>query len=118
MLRLGCAAAFGMMMLVAPAVGMAAAGARGDANNLVPNPSVEELDGKQPKGWRTEKWNGEGAFECADVGHTGRHSLCISSTGGADVAWTTNVPLEAYSIYRLSAWIKTENVKVTNGRGR
>ncbi|GMV97868.1 MAG: hypothetical protein AMXMBFR83_22230 [Phycisphaerae bacterium] len=83
----------------------------------VPNPSFEQADGNRPRGWRTQRWGGDGVFEYAQTGRTGGRSVAISSERGGDVAWTTTVAVEPYSIYRLSAWIKTENVKVSNGRG-
>ncbi len=83
------------------------------AQNPVPNPSFEQAEGREsrrPRGWRTETWGGEGTFSHANVGRTGNRSVELASQSGADIAWAANVPVEPYSRYRLSGWIKTENV--------
>ena len=86
------------------------------ANDL-PNGSFEQEQKGRPLAWRTEKWAGSGKFEYAETGHTGKRSLMISAEKGGDLAWTTRVVVEPYATYRLSGWIKTENVKSKNGRG-
>jgi len=85
--------------------------------NLLPNPSFETQTDGQPAGWKTQTWGGEGAFGYADIGRTGKRSLMISSQQGADVGWSAVVPVEPNSTYRLSAWIKTENVRAPSARG-
>ena len=88
------------------------------AQNPVPNPSFEQADGRRPRAWRSETWGGEGVVNHANVGHTGSRSVELSSEKGADISWTVNVPVEPFTRYRLSGWIKTENVKpVEGGRG-
>ena len=88
-----------------------------DLSNALPNSSFEhQMDGK-PVGWSTGRWSGEGTFVYADMGRTGKHSLVISSGAGADIGWHTTVDVEPHSTYRLSAWIKTENVELVEGRG-
>ncbi len=88
---------------------------RSDAG--LPNASFENSDGQRPAHWEPYTWNGEGAFEYAEVGRTGKRSVMIASEEGADVAWHARVPVEPFSTYRLSGWIKTENVKPAGGRG-
>jgi alpha-N-arabinofuranosidase len=85
--------------------------------NLIANPSFETDAKGKPAKWATEVWRGEASFEYAAVGRTGGRSVMIASDAGADAGWKINVPVEPYAKYRLSAWIKTENIKVTNGRG-
>ncbi len=87
------------------------------ARNFVPNPSFEQASRDNPRSWRREQWGGQGAFEYATVGRTGQRSVMISSERGADIGWAATVTVEPYSQYRLSGWIKTEDVKATNGRG-
>jgi hypothetical protein len=42
----------------------------------------------------------------------------LSSDQGGDLSWTATVPVEPFTRYGLSGWIKTENVKpVEGGRG-
>lgn len=85
------------------------------AQNPVPNPSFEQAEGRRPRGWRTETWGGAGTFSHASVGRTGSRSAELASERGADISWTANVPVEPYARYRLSGWIKTENVQPVNG---
>ena len=85
--------------------------------NLLNNPSFEDRAGDQPVGWRPDRWGGEAAFEYADIGHSGKHSMLISSEKGADAGWASTLAVDAYSTYRLSGWIKTEEVSLRGGRG-
>ena len=83
--------------------------------NLLPNPSFETADGKNPAGWRTGQWGGKGQWHWAETGRTGDRAVCIESADGADIAWTASAPVEPFARYRLSAWIKTENVETKGG---
>jgi alpha-N-arabinofuranosidase len=85
------------------------------AQNPVPNPSFEQAEGRRPRGWRTETWGGTGTFSHANVGRTGSRSVELASERGADISWTANVPVEPFAQYRLSGWIKTENVQLVSG---
>jgi len=97
----------------------AAAHAAKPPANLLPNGSFEQAgSGKakgRPDGWRHEKWAGKGAWHWAEVGHTGGRSVAIASTDGADIGWSINRPVEPFARYRLSGWIKTENVGTRKG---
>lgn len=85
--------------------------------NVIPNASFEDGTPKGPRGWRTYTWNGQANFEYVPAGRTGNRCVAISSTVGADAAWYIRVPVEPFARYRLSGWIKTENVDVKGGRG-
>ncbi len=85
--------------------------------SVLSNGSFEQQRDGRPEGWRTEKWNGDGVFEAAPTGRTGQRSVSIASEKGADIGWAASVPVESFARYRLSGWIKTENVQVKNGRG-
>lgn len=86
---------------------------------VIVNGSFEEEDGGAPRGWRIARFQrSPGATLTIDrIGHTGQASARVSSADGADVAWTEIVPVRPYAKYRLSAWIKTENVEAGTGRG-
>jgi len=86
-------------------------------DNLLPNPSFEESHRDQPVGWKTHTWGGEAQFQLSDAARTGQRSLLLTSEQGADAAWYAVVPVRPFSTYRLSAWIKTENVEALDGRG-
>ncbi len=93
------------------------AGGQAAETNPVPNPSFEEAGNRGPRGWRQERWNGQGTASLATPGRTGNRSVQIASTEGADMAWAAQVPVEPFARYRLAAWIKTEGVQPSNGRG-
>ena len=96
------------------AAGQAPAGAQA---SLVPNPSFEEMDGEQPRGWKTAVFRRSAEFGVDEVAHSGKRSAKISSREGGDAAWTTIVPVKPYSKYRLAGWIKTENLEPGTSRG-
>jgi alpha-N-arabinofuranosidase len=106
------------------------AGAPGAADELagvtqfVANGSFEEMDGENPKGWRPRRWQREseavfavGPFAAGPAAHTSERSVMISSEKGADASWVTTVPIRPYSRYRLSGWVKTENLVPGTSRG-
>ncbi len=85
---------------------------------FVKNGSFEEMDGERPAGWRPRRWQrGEATFKVESPGRTGERCVLISSEAGADASWVTSVPVRPYSRYRLSGFIKTENVEPGSGRG-
>ncbi len=84
--------------------------------NLLPNPSFEEMNGANPKGWEPRTYSGKADFALdTAVAHSGKNSLRISSTEGGDVGWYVEVPLDANSSYVLSGWIKTEKLETIRG---
>ncbi|OGD20526.1 MAG: hypothetical protein A2W03_02220 [Candidatus Aminicenantes bacterium RBG_16_63_16] len=85
---------------------------------LVVNGSFEEMDGQNPRGWQPRLWQRTGAtLSVEPSGHSGGRSVMISSEKGADASWVAAVPIKPYSRYRLSGWIKTENLVPGTGRG-
>jgi len=86
--------------------------------NLLPNASFEDASGEKPARWDTNRWGGKGEFTYAKIGRTGERCVMISSEEGADIGWFTTVPVQPYSTYRLTGWIKTENVTTTVEGGR
>ena len=87
------------------------------AANSVPNPSFERSSDGSPKGWTKRRWGGKGEFEYVKGGRTGSRCVALSSKEGADISWLAVCPVKPFSVYRLSGWIKTENVVATTGRG-
>jgi len=85
--------------------------------NVLANPSFEQAADTRPAGWEPYTWGGKGEFQHAKLGRTGNRSVMIASQAGADVAWHAKLPVEPFSTYRLSGWIKTENVECHGGRG-
>ncbi|MFH1943985.1 MAG: alpha-L-arabinofuranosidase, partial [bacterium] len=87
---------------------------------IIPNPSFEESEDGAPKYWKSYRWTSrsEAQFEhsLSGRGEEGR-SVMIASEKGADASWSGNVPVRPFSTYRLSGWIKTENLASKTGRG-
>jgi alpha-L-arabinofuranosidase len=87
------------------------------AQGLIPNASFEQVEGNRPVGWQSRTWAGRANFALSDMAHTGKHSVQITSEAGADASWYVVVPVRPHSTYRLSAWVKTENIVQTTGQG-
>ena len=88
-----------------------------EARDLAPNPSFERAEGDRPAGWRRQTWDGQAVLRHETVGRTGDRSVSIASERGADASWMATVQVEPFARYRLSAWIKTDNVRSSSGRG-
>jgi putative membrane-bound dehydrogenase-like protein len=87
-------------------------------DNLIQNPSFESERDGQPNRWRTSTHSGRGEFSLAHTGRTGGRSVQISSESGGDLSWATRVRVKPRTDYRLSGWIKTENIqKIQGARG-
>lgn len=97
------------------AAGVNDAGGGGAGLNLVPNPGFEAANAGKPAPWYESRWNGDGAFSTSDVSHSGKSSVKITSEKGGDISWQCRVPVEMMSRYKLSGWIKTENLEPQNG---
>jgi len=80
------------------------------------NTSFEEGTGAGPAGWRKVMYGGDGEYEYVEGGRTGKKCVMLSSDSGADIAWFVTAAVKPRSRYRLSGWIKTENVKSTGQR--
>ena len=86
--------------------------------NALANPSFEDLEAGAPKGWFKATHQPRGVLEAdAAAAHGGGRSARISSTEGGDLSWSQIAAVKPYSKYRLSGWIKTQDVKPL-GRAR
>lgn len=82
-----------------------------DDVNLVANPGFEESEGDQPAGWETRTWSGEPRFSYdAQGGRDGSAAVCIESESGADASWSFRIRVRPETRYRITAWIRTENL--------
>jgi putative membrane-bound dehydrogenase-like protein len=86
-----------------------------DTTNLVPNPSFEIAQGTRPARWTVRTYSGSAVAALERSGHTGQRSLSISSETGADTSMSIDVPVDPYTDYRLSGWIRTEDLKGAMG---
>jgi alpha-N-arabinofuranosidase len=85
---------------------------------FVANGSFEELEGENPNGWTPRRWQrAEATFAVEPAGHGGNRSVLISSEKGADASWVAVVPVRPYSRYKLSGWIKTQDLVPGSSRG-
>ena len=83
--------------------------------NLLENSSFEEIG---PTGWKQIKWGkNDAAFITGAQGRAGGSSIGIAAETGGNAAWTTRVKVTPKTDYRLSGWIKTEDVHKSTGRG-
>ena len=106
---------FAVVCLVVGFCGAVAGLAAEAGENLLQNSSFERADGQKPADWSTTTWGGRADFGYASVGRTGSRSVMIESADGADASWSQMVTVKPYYRYRLSAWIKTENVERSEG---
>ncbi len=106
---------------VLPALGaccvLIAAAARAEPANLAPNADFEQASNDSPDGWAPRTWDGDGDFTYPEDGRDGGRAVGIASREGGDLSWTAQVPVEPNSLYRLSGWIRTENLEPGTGRG-
>jgi alpha-L-arabinofuranosidase len=105
-----------LMTLVSCAPQQQAARPEGPAN-LIVNGSFELGTGKNPDGWQPDTWNGQGLFAWVPEGRGGGKCVRIVSTAGGDISWKQTVTVRPSTEYRLSAWIRTENVVPGTAKG-
>ena len=84
--------------------------------NRLPNAAFEMGKDGTPDAWKTQAWGGQARFAWGDGGRSGQ-ALEVASESGADAGWYCMIPVEPYSKYRLSAWVKTIGVEKGTGRG-
>lgn len=87
------------------------------ALDTIVNASFEETQGGKIVGWAPKTWEGRAKFDHSESAHDGSRSLMVSSVDGADAGWQGFAVVRPYSKYRFTAWVKTEGVAVTNGKG-
>ncbi len=83
------------------------------------NPSIEVLDANnRPASWILEpapRGNEvPGGEASSEVAHMGKHSLLLSGSGRS---WTNKTLVRPYATYRLSGWIRTQDVPASSDRG-
>ena len=81
------------------------------AGNLLANASFEEVLEERPSEWRVMTHGGRAQSSVAEAARTGRRSAKLQSEQGADVSWSTRVAVKPRTDYRLTGWIRTENVR-------
>jgi alpha-N-arabinofuranosidase len=105
-------------LIVLLAVGTAGyALAAGAENQLLRNSSFKNIRDDRPAAWRATPFGGNADLKIASMGHDDSASVMISSAEGADASWSQEVAATPFAKYRLSGWIKTENLTATTGQG-
>jgi len=98
-------------------------GAQTGAKNAITNASFEDVEKNLPVGWRTANWGGRTAAAGVEfavdesVARTGKRSVRISSTSGADASFQMVVPVRPYAKYKLGGWVKTKDVVPGTSKG-
>ena len=73
----------------------------------------------RPDDWEPTQW-GEGAYRAVwsdDRPRSGRRCVLLESAAGADCAWVQRVEVKPRTKYRLTGWIRTQDVVPGTGRG-
>ncbi|UCD52368.1 MAG: hypothetical protein JSW27_06970 [Phycisphaerales bacterium] len=109
-------ALLGLMATVGPLVvgaWPAATQAAASAGNLLPNPSFEEDTVGGIRGWNSQAWSGQAdaRWSVASSGRTGNRAATIRSERGSDAAWTATVTVRPETFYKLSGWIRTQDLR-------
>ncbi len=69
-----------------------------------------------PDGWNTRVWGGNGEFKFPVSGRSGQ-GVQINSTDGGDLSWFKEIEVTPFAQYKLSGWVKTNDVQIDNGAG-
>jgi hypothetical protein len=85
--------------------------------NLLANGSFEAVTKGKAEGWEPRHWGGVEVTAFPSGGYKSKRCAMIASDGGANFSFEAKVPVEPFATYRLSGWIKTENVHALDGRG-
>ena len=88
--------------------------ADGSNNNLLQDPGFENFTGDMPLSWTKSVWNKGSEFtEFApsnSIFHGGKVSAMIYNKKENDARYCYKMKVEGSSVYRVSCWIKTENI--------
>jgi len=82
--------------------------------NQLPNASFEKVN---PAGWERKTWGGKAEFGISEAGREGGKSITLASETGANAAWFSEVAVYPNFNYKLSGWIKTDNIVPRDGKG-
>ena len=97
---------------------LAAAAALAMTGLQVQNGGFESESNGRPTGWRTQTWGGNAQFSLdGTTAKSGSKSILVRSESGADAGYTTTIPVKPNSLYRITAWVKTEGVTKVDGQG-
>ncbi|HOM03394.1 MAG TPA: carbohydrate binding domain-containing protein [Acetivibrio sp.] len=82
--------------------------------NLLQNPSFEDISDNKPTGWETWAWDYKEDVVLFGVGqegsHDGQYHVTIENKEARDARYLQQVSVKPNACYKFSAWVKTENV--------
>ncbi len=89
-------------------------------SNIMPNPTVELVEGDRPTAWVANTYGNRGGTTFTHASgdgqaRSGDKALKIQSERGADAGWLATIPVKPSTEYRLSGWIKTQGVRGAMG---
>ncbi|MEN6308256.1 MAG: carbohydrate binding domain-containing protein, partial [Anaerohalosphaeraceae bacterium] len=88
------------------------------ADNLLGNPSFD-IGASAPEHWEFRSWNQTSRNAGWSVEPAGRTGPCVTirstNADGVDAAWTARITVQPNTSYRLSGWVKTQNVQGATG---
>ena len=78
--------------------------------NLLTNSSFEKVDGSgNPMAWTTRTYSGKAEYSLdTKVARSGKNSLRITSTKGADASYFASAPVQPGTDYKLTGWVKID----------
>lgn len=89
-------------------------------DEMLKNPSFEGINGEQPSDWTFDAYNKKDGITVYGIDHTNAHSgdqcIFIESRYENDARFNQLVHVKENKLYKLSGWIRTENVG-TDGKG-
>lgn len=86
--------------------------------NLLSPVDKASTDPNAASPWRTYTWEGDGRFAVVEGGRHGGKCLELEADApGGNISWIQDLQLDPDSDYRLVAWIKTEDLQASTGRG-
>lgn len=83
--------------------------------NLIENGDFEQTENGLPYGWYTESYEGIAKYSVQPDGYDGGNCIRIVNDDYDDSRFVQEVTVNPNAIYRLSAWVKTENVAAEPG---
>lgn len=88
--------------------------------NLLKNGDFERVSGTQPEDWNRGMWVttiGASYLESADDAYAGDHSVLVENVQDNDARFEQTVTVKPETYYRLSAYVKAEDIPTTGVRG-
>jgi dolichyl-phosphate-mannose-protein mannosyltransferase len=86
--------------------------------NLLKNPSFESVTDNKPDYWEEDGWIMDKSVSNFSIGTDGPHSgnsyAVIQSVSANDARYIQRVAVEPNTVYKMSGWIRTENVGSDN----